>query len=214
MKRLLMFDFDGVIVDSYDYFKGAFISACDKCGFSEIDSDEKFKKIFELNFYESMEHLGISHDGTAEILAEMHNAIREGNKTFDFFPGMSQALEDLSKENHIYIITSNSTGAVEDFFGRKNLKCVKEVLGSDKEKSKIRKIATLLDRHNDINEFWFIGDTKGDILEGNQAGVDTVAVTWGWHSLETLEEAVPYHIVDEPEELVLLFNEDDDENNE
>ncbi|MHC4874219.1 MAG: HAD family hydrolase [Planctomycetota bacterium] len=81
------------------------------------------------------------------------------------------------------------------------------VLGSDKGRSKVAKIKSVVEKHKDINECWYIGDTKGDILEGIEAGVDTVAVSWGWHTLEQLEEAIPYHIVDEPKELVVLFED-------
>ena len=33
---------------------------------------------------------------------------------------------------------------------------------------------------------WYVGDTVGDIVEGKESGVGTIAVTWGWQRLEAL----------------------------
>jgi len=40
--------------------------------------------------------------------------------------------------------------------------------------------------------------------EGRQAGVKTVAVTWGWHSREKLAATGPDYLLDRPEELLKL----------
>ena len=46
-----------------------------------------------------------------------------------------------------------------------------------------------------IDEIYYVGDTKGDMIEGKQAGAVTVAVTWGWHTAENLAQASPDHLV-------------------
>ena len=51
----------------------------------------------------------------------------------------------------------------------------------------------------------FISDTAGDILEAKKAGVPTVAVTWGYHPIETLEKVKPDHIANNIEELKELL---------
>jgi phosphoglycolate phosphatase-like HAD superfamily hydrolase len=53
---------------------------------------------------------------------------------------------------------------------------------------------------------WMIGDTVGDIRAARQAGVNAVAVTWGWQSLETLESARPNLIFEQPEALHRYFS--------
>jgi phosphoglycolate phosphatase len=47
-----------------------------------------------------------------------------------------------------------------------------------------------------------VGDTVGDIVEARQAGVPSVAVTWGWHSEERLLAASPDVVAHDPQELV------------
>ena len=81
---------------------------------------------------------------------------------------------------------------------------MKDVLGAEKERSKAIKIGDTMARH--INQpAYYVGDTSGDIIEGKRAGAMTVAVTWGWHDVEKLEEASPDFIVSSPAELTALM---------
>lgn len=55
---------------------------------------------------------------------------------------------------------------------------------------------------------FFITDTSGDVREGKEAGIKTIATTWGYHTKEELVEAKPDYIVDDVQQLeVLLVNE-------
>ena len=113
-------------------------------------------------------------------------------------------LENLSKNNIVIIITSNLTNVVKESLKLKNINYFEEVIGADKETSKVKKIESIKLRYKD-NDYFYIGDTKGDIIEGRKAGVKTIAVTWGWHSEEKLKEENPDFIVHTPEELVNLL---------
>jgi phosphoglycolate phosphatase len=46
-----------------------------------------------------------------------------------------------------------------------------------------------------------ITDTSGDILEARMAGVDSIGVSWGFHSTEMLSYAEPAAIVSSPHDL-------------
>ena len=41
-----------------------------------------------------------------------------------------------------------------------------------------------------------IGDSKSDIITGKNAGIDTIAVTYGYDKRENLENANPTYIID------------------
>ena len=62
-----------------------------------------------------------------------------------------------------------------------------------------------MDRYQDLPAF-YVGDTKGDMIEGRQAGAVTLAVTWGWHSAEKLTEGTPDNMVLTPVELEKLLS--------
>ncbi|MHC4874221.1 MAG: hypothetical protein ACYTFY_20410 [Planctomycetota bacterium] len=76
-KRIIMTDYDGVIVDSYEYFKDAFLDSCRDNDCSEIDTEEKFKNLFELNFYDGMKEYDLSEDKIDDIISGMNKLISE-----------------------------------------------------------------------------------------------------------------------------------------
>ena len=86
----------------------------------------------------------------------------------------------------------------------KNIDYFEEVVGADKETSKVKKIEAIKSKFKG-NKYFYIGDTKGDIIEGRKASVKTIAVTWGWHSEDKLKKENPDFIVHSPIELVKLF---------
>ena len=52
MENILIFDYDGVIVDSLDIFMKDLISACKKNGFNQISTKDIFLNLFDGNMYE------------------------------------------------------------------------------------------------------------------------------------------------------------------
>ena len=51
----------------------------------------------------------------------------------------------------------------------------------------------------------YAGDSDIDMYTAQNAGLDSVGVTWGYRSLETLAEAGADYIIDEPERLIDLI---------
>jgi len=51
----------------------------------------------------------------------------------------------------------------------------------------------------------YVGDSDTDIITARNAGVDSVGVTWGYRSRETLEKAGAGNIIDKPEQLIALL---------
>ena len=80
-----------------------------------------------------------------------------------------------------------------------------DILGLEFTLSKTEKIHHALDRYQAARQgTYYIGDTTGDIREARQAGVKTVAVTWGWHSHDKLALTEPDYLIDTPDELLLI----------
>ena len=48
----------------------------------------------------------------------------------------------------------------------------------------------------------YIGDSKTDMKTGENAGMDTIGVTWGFRGREELETNGAVYIVDRPEEIL------------
>jgi phosphoglycolate phosphatase-like HAD superfamily hydrolase len=93
---------------------------------------------------------------------------------------------------------------VEGVLARHGVGGIAEVIGSDTETSKVRKIALAREHHGDGLKPWYVGDTVGDILEAKAAGVGSVGVAWGWQAVEKLRAASPAFITYTLEDLLLL----------
>ena len=52
---------------------------------------------------------------------------------------------------------------------------------------------------------YFIGDSEVDVLTGKNAGMKTVAVSWGFRDRKVLEAASPDVIIDSRAELLAYF---------
>jgi len=206
MKKLLIFDYDGVIVDSLDVMVKVVNKLLKKCNFKRKLLKEEVAAIFDVNFSEGIKKLGIDekeikkHSYVDKDFIKYRHEIKP-------FEGIIEVIKRLSQKNTVIIVSSNISEVVEDFLKENELEaCVKEVIGIKKEPSKVKKIEYCKGKYGMDNEsIFYIGDTKGDMIEGKKAGVKTVAVTWGFHNKNKLQKENPDFIVETPEELLELF---------
>lgn len=203
-KKLLLFDFDGVLADSLEIYSAAVVRCLEQIGTPIVKSREDYLDLFEGNLYESMKSKGVN-------LADYARAAREIMPGIDFaamkpFPGLGPVLAALSREHCLVVISSNASKMIRRLltgFGFDG--CFEEILGADFSVSKKEKIDHALAKYGmDARNTFYIGDTAGDIREARAAGVRSVAVTWGWHSRERLLAAQPDVLVDTPEALLSL----------
>ncbi len=97
----------------------------------------------------------------------------------------------------ICINTANGSALVKKKFELEGLgEYISDVVGGDIQGSKAEKIISMMKKYNFTAETtWMIGDTQGDIIEGKKAGVNTAAVTYGWHSYDNMLAQEPDHIL-------------------
>ncbi|MBT8375055.1 MAG: HAD hydrolase-like protein [Deltaproteobacteria bacterium] len=202
---LILFDYDGVIVDSLDVFANAFLASCHASGFDGITSQDQFTALLDGNFYESLKQYGLSKKRISAILGERFTReLQNSIHAIALFKGVKSMLTSLAARHKLIVVTSNVAHVVQQFFEREKITCFESVLGAEVEKSKVRKIQKAMSRHRERPAF-YVGDTRGDIIEGRQAGTVTVAAAWGWHSKAKLAETNPDYMVDTPADLVKLF---------
>ena len=203
MEKIIIFDYDGVIVDSLDVYEKAVISAFNKNGYNQINSRESFLALFDGNFFESAVKIGIPAEKMPAIIKELEPNLLSLQKDLKLFDGMREILAELSKKYKIYIATSNLTNVVKAYLKSQSIAGFEEIIGADKETSKVKKIENIKAKYPD-SEIFYVGDTKGDMIEGKQAGAKTIAVAWGWHDIGRLKESEPDYITKKPSDLLLI----------
>ena len=202
--KLLLFDFDGVLVDSLDVYEKTVTDCLNVIGQPLTRGREEFLELFEGNFYESLAEKGFDLDkfmaASVDILDKVNYA---DMKPFD---AVRPVLRELKKNHPMVVISSNDTPTINEALRLYDFEGIfDDVLGSDFMLSKKDKILHIIQKyHVTLSDIYYIGDTTGDIKEGKLAGVKTVGVTWGWHSKELLAASQPDYLFDKPEDLLKL----------
>ncbi len=199
-----MCDFDGVVADSFEVFFDEFLAVCAEMGFKRLHSREAFLRLFETNVLAGLVKAGFPVWRLKKLVRVFGPRIAAANARVQPFAGMPDILNRLAAAFPLYFITSNSSEAILSFTARTGVSHFRDVLGADKEPSKVKKIRQVRARHPDCPAY-YVGDTKGDMVESREAGAIAVAAAWGWHPLEKLQEGAPDVVLRRPEELLELF---------
>lgn len=207
--RVILFDFDGVIADSLAAYYPMFTESCREIGFSAPPTLEAFLDVFDTNAIKGLLRAGVPIWKLRRLGKTLGPRVAELNRLVAPFPGMSALVNALSARFPVYVVTSNMTAATEEFLARQGITGLRGVVGADQEASKVKKIRRIHRAHRGA-EAWYVGDTRGDMIEGRAARAITVAVTWGWHDRARLETGKPDYVVENVDDLATLLHGDPD----
>lgn len=195
MRKFVLFDFDGVIADS---FSAAFTTARTYCA---QKTEASYRAQFEGNIYDykhdllTGDHSACSHDidwwGTFVPLFE---------ETAKPFAGISEALHRLSHAYTLIIVSSSVTSPINGFLEKHDLgRYIAEVLAIEAHTHKTEKISMIFSKYGTSAEKCvFVTDTLGDMKEATAVGVGSIGCTWGFQDRQTLERGEPFRIIDAP----------------
>ncbi len=197
-KQTVLFDFDGVIADS---FSAAFGTAKRRCVHR---TEEGYKQMFEANIYqkdrpqEVGDHANCEHDINwwdtfGALFAEQGG----------LFTGMDEVVRTVAKHHRLVIVSSCVSRIIESFLETQGLAhCFEGIYDAELHTSKSHKIGLIFEQFGvGPNDCVMITDTKGDILEAREKGVESIGVTWGFNSKEVLVSAEPWRIIELPVEI-------------
>ena len=211
-KKLILFDYDGTIVDSAKMIVKGAIEAFRMCGLPDPDPNKVRENIGK--------PLATALDAYApkgyEVNPEMiSNAYRKwyaeqgrlGLQDEPLFPGMFKLINDLknNKEFLIGVATNKSRIALNNGLKKHNLNNIFDVtLTMDEAKAKpdpdmaIQAMSMLnIEKKSTI----IVGDTINDIGLGVNAGINSIGVAWGYNSVEMLRNEGADFIIKDSEEL-------------
>lgn len=204
--RLFLFDFDGVIVDSLDFYEESSGLCFERMGFHAIATRDDFLDLFEDNFYVALVKMGLD-------VSEFDRVAKQIDYKVDFsmivpFYEMTPVLEKLTRNNILVVVSSNSRKDIDQILSRYGFAhYFDDILSADFMRSKVDKILHAMKQWNIGKEnTYFVGDTVGDIKEAREARVHTIAVTWGWHSKERLTRVAPDYLVETPKDFFNIEN--------
>lgn len=197
-----IFDFDGTIVDSFDYVLG-FLS-------KEAGRDKPVGKEAEAFRNRSMKDmaltLGIPFWRLPLLYFKGRRVMRAHMDNLRPFVGMTELIETLSDSGHqLYIVSSNSGRNIRRFLIKRSLsQHFYAVKGGAGLFGKDNIIRGLFRRYKITGDVFYIGDETTDIRAARAANVKSIAVTWGFASREELADKEPDYLAMTPDDILMI----------
>ena len=211
-KKLVLFDYDGTIVDSAIMIVKGAIEAFRMCGLPDPDPNKVRENIGK--------PLATALDAYApkgyEVKPErISNAYKKwyaeqgrlGLQDEPLFPGMFKLIHDLknNKEFYIGVATNKSRIALNNGLKKHNLNNIFDItLTMDEAIAKpdpdmaLKAMSKLnIEKKSTI----IVGDTINDIGLGVNAGINSIGVAWGYNSVKMLRNEGADFIIEDTEEL-------------
>jgi len=198
-KKIILFDFDGVIADSFDI---AF--ELNKQIDPKITTEEDFRNLFNGNISDWSKNTSYNEEEIKRINDDFFAKYIPQMKKVKMIPDMKEVIARLGKIYTLLIVSSTIISPIRDFLKRnKILSYFDDIVGSNfVDANKIERIKMVLKKYGvEAKDCVFITDTLGDIKEAASVGVQSIGVVWGFQEKENLLKGKPFRIIEKPEDL-------------
>lgn len=200
-EKIIIFDFDGVFVDNFDFHKKHIE---DFLGISI--TDEEFYDIHSGNVYKDDKHgLELGNFDALKYFRTIHDEFVK----LPIIDGMAQVTQKAQEIGETFIVSSGGEKNMHDFFVEN---CICEdlctIYGVETHPSKEKKFEKIIDETGVLaDNIIFVTDTLGDIHEANSLDISSIAVTWGFQNIDTLQKGVPFGFARVADDITTLIEE-------
>jgi len=201
--KMIIFDFDGTIVDSLAQVVAVFNDMSEELHFKKIEP-ENLSELRNLSSMEIFEKFKVSKWRLPFLLFKGRRKFKERIFEARLQPNMKEVIEELSQSYKIGILTSNSSKNVKLYLAKNGLDCF-EFISESSLFGKSRAIKKIIkDFGCKSSDIIYIGDETRDIDAAKISGVISVAVSWGFDWVEILEKHEPDYLINSPVELLKI----------
>lgn len=213
MKKLVIFDLDGTLLNTIGDLAGSVNYALKQFGYQEHVFEEYYNfvgdgitKLVERALPEKVRTEEIIAKVRAEFVAHYQAHMTDLTRPY---PGICDLLDRLHHQGVVLAVASNKfheathslihsyfengtfdvvLGQREDRPAKPDPAIVEEIIG-----------VTGVDK----SEVLYVGDSETDMQTAANSGVESVGVTWGFRPRHVLEKSGAVHIADQPEEILI-----------
>ena len=214
MYKLIALDLDGTLTESGEGITKSVQYALERIGKPEPDL-EKLKVFIGPPLMEMFMQYAQIDEATAKQAVEIYRERYSVTGIFEnaVYPGIENMLAQLEKKGYILAVASSkpevNVRQILDHFGL--TRYFTEIGGSELNGRRTNKTEVIedvlkrlnMDKHRD--QVIMVGDKEHDVYGARKAGLECIAVSFGYGTEEELKQAKPLKIVDSAEGIVDFF---------
>lgn len=208
MKKIVIFDFDGVIVESAPYFIERYRKLATTFNKKfDVKNMEEFRDWYDSKWENNYLTMGFTQE-------ELENAIFKTRSNVDYYniphyQGIEKVFDILSKK---YILTIASCTCYSELEKKlkeiDSFKYISYISPGDGHGSDKKEIIGDVIKHFNISpqNAIMVGDTEMDIKSALKNGIKGIGTAYGWQNYKKLEKAGAISIAFKPEDLIELVD--------
>ena len=202
-RGLLLFDYDGVLVDSLNIISQYTTTFCREHDLGEGLNQTDVDAMESATLSGLIEAAGISKAFVRDYARYLFQALKRDPLKVPLFKGIPEMLTDLAQHYTLCVVTANHSAIVRQRLDAAQLTSLMDcIYGNEQPGGKTEHIINALETNRaQPTSTWMIGDTVGDIEAAQTAGVNAVATTWGWQSSTRLKNKAPDLMFEHPQAL-------------
>ena len=201
--KLIIFDFDGTLADTFPWFLNTLDHVAEKFSLVRIDKSRK-EELRKLDAKSFLKHLKIPLYKLPKIAKYMRCLMTEQIDNIKLFDGAEQLLKDLKIKGYkIAIVSTNSRENIRKVMGKELIKLNDHFAGGVSmfgKETKLKKVLKLSGVQKE--EAIYIGDEIRDVQASQKIGLPVGAVAWGYNSAEALSALAPTILFNNLEEIL------------
>lgn len=215
MYKAILFDLDGTLTES-----GEGITKCVQYALEKLGKPEEDLKKLEVFIgpplkEQFMQYAGLDKE-TAVKAVEYYRERYSNVGIFENkpYPGVENMLQELKRKKYILAVASSKPEYyVKQILDHFHLtEYFDEIVGSEMNGARANKTEVIeealerigMKKHRE--QVVMVGDKEHDVLGAREAGLDCVAVSYGYGTQEELKEAAPLQIVASADEVLDFFD--------
>lgn len=207
MGKTILFDLDGTITDSGEGIINCVIYALERFGLP-IPERDSLRYFVGPPLHESFIKQGVPAERAEEAVAVYRERyVPTGMFENSPYPGIRKVLETLKTKGHtLYVASSKPEWMCIEILKHFNLdQYFEQICGATMDTSRTNKeavIAYLIEQNEKTDNMIMVGDTKFDVIGAKFHGIPCVGVSWGYGTVEEMEEAGASSVVFSMDELL------------
>lgn len=200
----IVFDWDGVLLDSFDFYYD--LNRAAMAGGGAVLSVDDYRAMFGGNIHASFKARLSAPEQYQQFLVYKAEHFAAGYQHCRFFPALAGLIRQLGKKHTLAICSSTEKHFIVEHLTAARLADYFVLVSGDQATSKAAALQAILAAAPAGHPpAIMVTDTSGDVAAAKALGLRTIAVGWGFQHRPVLLAAAPDHYVSHPAQLKSLL---------